>query len=73
MELKRCPFCWGEVEIVTVDIVTGETIPFDIETDNSLWFRCYGCDTDFYHDEPFRTVAEMYQRNVDWWNRRSGE
>ena len=73
MELKPCPFCGDYVQIVTANTITGEECAFDKDVDTSFWFKCYGCDTDFFHDEPYIDVEELLRRSVEWWNRRADD
>jgi len=70
-ELKPCPFCGSDVEIVSADEITGAEHPFDKGADISFWFKCYGCDTDIFHDEPYANIDELLQRSIKWWNRRA--
>ena len=32
----------------------------------STWFKCFGCDSEFFHDEPIDTP----EKQIEWWNTR---
>ena len=67
VELKPCPFC-GSAVMPTVINGFGEERRFEPDYDDELlYFKCYGCDTMFAHDEP----TKDYRYQIEWWNRRA--
>ena len=66
-ELKRCPFCNAEVKLMFLNQNTYEDAVWDESIGNvHTWFKCYGCDSEFFHDEPIDTP----EKQVEWWNTR---
>lgn len=67
IELKRCPICNEEVKLMFLNCETCEAIVWDESVGNvETWFRCYGCDSDFYHYEPI----DIPEKQIKWWNTR---
>lgn len=66
-ELKRCPFCGGEVKLMFMNEESFVDFVWDEDVGNvPTWFKCYGCDSEFFHDEPIDTP----EKQVKWWNTR---
>lgn len=66
-ELKRCPFCGGEIKLMFLNCETFEDIVWDESIGNvPTWFKCYGCDSEFFHDEPI----DIPEKQIEWWNTR---
>lgn len=66
-ELKRCPICNEEVKLMFLNCETFEDSVWDESIGNvPTWFKCYGCDSEFFHDEPIDTP----EKQIEWWNNR---
>ena len=66
-ELKKCPFCGGEIKQMFLNPETYLDCVWDESVGNvSTWFKCYECDSEFFHDEPI----EAPEKQVEWWNTR---
>lgn len=66
-ELKRCPFCNGEVMLMFMNEKSFDDCVWDESIGNvSTWFKCYKCDSEFFHDEPIDTP----EKQAEWWNTR---
>ena len=66
-EIKRCPICNEEVKLMFLNCETFEDSVWDESIGNvPTWFKCYGCDSDFFHDEPIDTP----EKQIEWWNNR---
>ena len=66
-KLKRCPICNAEVKLMFLNCETFEDSVWDESIGNvPTWFKCYGCDSEFFHDEPIDTP----EKQVEWWNTR---
>lgn len=66
-KLKKCPICNAEVKLMFLNCETFEDSVWDESIGNvPTWFRCYGCDSDFFHDEPI----DIPEKQIEWWNTR---
>ena len=66
-ELKRCPICNAEVKLMFLNCETFEDSVWDESIGNvHTWFKCYGCDSEFFHDEPI----DIPEKQIEWWNTR---
>lgn len=66
-ELKRCPICNGEVMLMFMNEKSFDDCVWDADVGNvSTWFKCFGCDSEFFHDEPIDTP----EKQIEWWNTR---
>ena len=65
--IKRCPICNEEVKLMFLNCETFEDNVWDESIGNvATWFKCYGCDSEFFHDEPIDTP----EKQIEWWNTR---
>lgn len=66
-ELKRCPICNGEVKLMFMNEESFVDCVWDEDVGNvPTWFKCYECDSEFFHDEPIDTP----EKQIEWWNTR---
>ena len=66
-ELLNCPFCGGEIKQMFMNEETFTDCVWDESIGNvSTWFKCYKCDSEFFHDEPIDTP----EKQAEWWNTR---
>lgn len=66
-KLEICPFCGGEIKKMFMDKKTYEGIVWNESVGNvETWFRCYSCDSEFYHYEPI----DIPEKQIEWWNTR---
>lgn len=65
--LKKCPFCGGEIKQMFMNEESFQECVWDESVGNvSTWFKCYECDSEFFHDEPIDTP----EKQAEWWNTR---
>ena len=65
--LLNCPFCGGEIKQMFMNEETFTDCVWDESIGNvSTWFKCYKCDSEFFHDEPIDTP----EKQAEWWNTR---
>ena len=65
--LLKCPFCGGEIKQMFMNEETFTDCVWDESIGNvSTWFKCYKCDSEFFHDEPIDTP----EKQAEWWNTR---
>lgn len=66
-KLKGCPICNAEVKLMFLNCETFEDNVWDESIGNvATWFKCYGCDSEFFHDEPI----DIPEKQIEWWNTR---
>lgn len=66
-KLLPCPFCGGEIKQMFMNEETFVECVWDESIGNaSTWFKCYECDSEYFHDEPIDTP----EKQVEWWNTR---
>lgn len=65
-KLKPCPFCGEEVYPMFVDD-TGHEYVYENDNESIDFFKCFGCDTEFSHNEP----KDSPQKQINWWNSRN--
>lgn len=66
-KLKGCPICSAEVKLMFLNQNTYEDSVWDESVGNvPTWFKCYGCDSEFFHDEPI----DIPEKQIEWWNTR---
>ena len=65
--LLNCPFCGGEIKQMFMNEETFTECVWDESIGNvPTWFKCYTCDSEFFHDEPIDTP----EKQAEWWNTR---
>ena len=66
-QLAKCPFCGGEIKLMFINENTYENAVWDESIGNvPTWIKCYGCDSEFFHDEPI----DIPEKQIEWWNTR---
>ena len=66
-KLKECPICGGEIKQMFMNEESFQDCVWDESVGNvSTWFKCYECDSEFFHDEPI----DSPEKQAEWWNTR---
>ena len=66
-KLKGCPICNADVKLMFLNCEIFEDAVWDESVVNvPTWFKCYGCDSEFFHDEPI----DIPEKQIEWWNTR---
>jgi hypothetical protein len=66
-KLLQCPICGGEIKQMFMSEETFVECVWDESIGNaSTWFKCYECDSEYFHNEPIDTP----EKQVEWWNTR---